>query len=90
MIRLECTRGGSNKFYELHLTEAKGRVTVTGYYGRIGQAPNEHPVYDGDNKDAAVAAMQKKQLEKEKKGYVIVGGNGVSPVPPQKKTTTFR
>lgn len=83
MIRLECTRGGSNKFYELHLRERNGRITVNGYYGAIGQAPKEHPIYDGDDREAAIAEMQKKQLEKMKKGYEITG-NGSSPV--QKKT----
>jgi len=79
MIRLECTRGGSNKFYELHLKESAGRVTVTGLYGAIGQAPKEHPIYDGTVREEALAEMQKKQLEKQKKGYVIVGsGNSAA------------
>lgn len=85
MIRLECTRGGSNKFYELHLKESNGRVTVTGFYGAIGQAPHTHPIYDGDNREEAIAEMQKKQLEKEKKGYVIVGNNGSSSALVEKK-----
>jgi predicted DNA-binding WGR domain protein len=87
MVRLECTRGGSNKFYELHLKEANNRVTVTGYYGAIGQAPKEHPIYDGDSRETAIAEMQKKQLEKTKKGYIVVG-NGPSSAPVEKKTVT--
>ena len=81
MLRLECTRGSSNKFYELHLQEKGARVTVTGLYGAIGQAPKEHPVYDGDSRECAIAEMQKKQLEKQKKGYIIVGN-----APAEKKT----
>ena len=54
----------------------------------IGQAPKEALIYDGDNEQEAVAEMQKKQLEKQKKGYVIVGPSGVSsPAPVQKKKT---
>jgi predicted DNA-binding WGR domain protein len=89
MIRLECTRGGSNKFYSLDLKESNGRVSVTGYYGAIGQAPKEHPIYDGDDRDQAIAEMQKKQLDKQKKGYIIVS-NGSSPAPVEKKTVTSR
>lgn len=89
MIRLECTRGGSNKYYELHLKQSNGRVTVTGFYGAIGQAPKEHPIYDGDSRDEAVAAMQKKQLEKQKKGYVLVGDDASS-APVEKKTMSCR
>jgi predicted DNA-binding WGR domain protein len=76
MIRLECTTGGHNKFYELHLIQGNGRITVKGLYGAIGQSPKEHPVYDGDNEQEALAEMQKKQLEKQKKGYVLVGSDG--------------
>ena len=90
MIRLECTRGGSNKFYEFDLKELNGRVSVTGFYGAIGQAAKEHQIYDGDDREAAIAEMQKKQLEKQKKGYIIVGGNGSAPAPAQKKTVNFR
>ena len=88
MIKLECTRGTSNKYYNLDLQQTNGRVTVTGYYGAIGQAPKEHPIYDGDNLNEAVAAMQKKQIEKEKKGYVIVGRNGFTSPRVEKKTMT--
>lgn len=89
MIRLECTRGGSNKYYEFNLKESKGRVTVTGFYGAIGQAPKEHVIYDGDNREQAIAEMQKKQLEKQKKGYTIVGSGGASTLV-EKKTTICR
>ena len=85
MIRLECTTGGHNKYYELKLERNNGRVRVTGYYGAIGQAPKESPIYDGDNEQEALAEMQKKQLEKQKKGYVLVGS-----APAEKKTTNSR
>jgi predicted DNA-binding WGR domain protein len=86
MIRLECTRGSSNKYYEFHLEEKNNRVTVTGLYGAIGQAPKEHTIYDGDSREAGIAEMQKKQLEKQKKGYLIVGENGTFPKTQEKKT----
>ncbi len=87
MIRLECTSGGHNKFYELHLIKTNGHVIAKALYGAIGNAPQENVFYDGDNEQEAIAEMQKKQLEKQKKGYVIVGSNGKSkPVPAQKKT----
>ena len=85
MIRLECARGSSNKYYELDLKELNGRVTVTGYYGAIGQAAKEHPIYNGDSRDEAIAEMQKKQLEKQEKGYIIVG-SASAPAPVEKKT----
>ena len=75
MIRLEHTQG-HNKFYELQLIKSNGRIIVKGLYGAIGQSPKEHPVYDGDNEQEAVAEMQKKQLEKQRKGYILVGDDG--------------
>ena len=79
MIRLECTTGGHNKYYELHLSRGSDRFIVEGLYGAIGQAPKKAMVYDGDNEQEALAEMQKKQLEKQKKGYVIVGSGGSIP-----------
>jgi len=81
MIRLECTQGNHNKFYELSMTKTTGRTTVKALYGRIGQAGQETIVYDGDNEEEAKAEMQKKQLEKLKKGYIVVG----SAAPAEKK-----
>ena len=89
MIRLEHTQG-HNKFYELHLVKNNGRIIVKGLYGAIGQCPKEHPVYDGDNEQEALAEMQKKQLEKQKKGYVLVGGdNKMTQTVAQKKRLMF-
>ena len=91
MIRLECTTGGHNKYYELHLSRGSESFTVEGLYGAIGQAPKKAMIYDGDNEQEALAEMQKKQLEKQKKGYVIVGSGGaISPAPVQKKRTISR
>jgi predicted DNA-binding WGR domain protein len=89
MIRLECTTGGHNKFYEFHLVRTNGRVTVRGLYGGIGKAPQETIIYDGDSDQEAQTELQKKQAEKQKKGYVIVSSNG-SPRPVQKKRVTSR
>lgn len=85
MIRLECTTGGHNKYYELHLSRSSARFTVEGLYGAIGQAPKKALIYDGDNEQEAVAEMQKKQLEKQKKGYAIAGTSGTVPSSPAQK-----
>ncbi|MGA2624473.1 MAG: WGR domain-containing protein [Bacteroidota bacterium] len=85
MIRLECTTGGHNKYYELDLFKTNGRVTVKGFYGAIGQAAKEAIIYDGESEQEAIAEMQKKQLEKQRKGYIIVGNGQSSPAPAEKK-----
>ena len=86
MVRLECTTGGHNKFYELHLLKTNGQVIAKALYGAIGNAPQENVFYNGDNEQEAIAEMQSKQLEKLKKGYVIVGSNGSpTPAPAEKK-----
>jgi len=87
MIRLECTTGGHNKYYELHLSRGSERYVVEGLYGAIGQAPKRALIYDGDNEQEALAEMQKKQLEKQKKGYGIVGSDGTIPQVQAKKRT---
>ena len=88
MIRLECTTGGHNKFYELDLIKNNGRVIVKALYGAIGQAGNEHVVYDGDNEQEAQGEMTRKQLEKQRRGYVIVSDGSAVQAPGQKKTVT--
>lgn len=91
MIRLECTTGGHNKFYELYLIKNNGSVIAKAMYGAIGNAPQENIFYNGDNEQEAIAEMQKKQLEKQKKGYVLVGSNGkATPAPSEKKTMNSR
>jgi|WetSurMetagenome_2_1015567.scaffolds.fasta_scaffold13112_6 ATP-dependent DNA ligase len=75
MTRLECTTGGHNKFYEFHVARNKGRITVRGIYGAIGQAPKEAMIYDGDSEADARKELTRKQTEKLKKGYVVVAGD---------------
>jgi predicted DNA-binding WGR domain protein len=85
MIRLECTLGNHNKFYELELIRNNGHVFVKALYGRIGQAGQETIVYHGDNFEEAQDEMQKKQIEKQKKGYVVVGNGKTEPVVEKKR-----
>jgi predicted DNA-binding WGR domain protein len=89
MIRLECTRGSSNKFYSFVGSESKGRFTVKGLYGAIGQAPKETILYDGDSKDEANKAYRRKRAEKEKKGYELVSIDGkLAPAPATEEKKT--
>ena len=89
-IRLECTIGGHNKFYEFHGIESKGRYTVKGLYGAIGQAPKEAIIYDGDNKSEANKEFEKKKTRQLKKGYVVVSQDGkAAPAPAEKKRVMF-
>lgn len=90
-IRLECTVGGHNKFYEFHGTETKGRFTVKALYGRIGQAASETIIYDGDSKLEANKEFERKMVDKKRKGYVVVSNNGKSaPAPTEKKRLIFQ
>ncbi|MCX6138926.1 MAG: WGR domain-containing protein, partial [Ignavibacteriales bacterium] len=59
-IRLECTTGGHNKFYEFHSLQDNGRFTVKGLYGAIGQAPKVAIIYDGDSRSEAEKEFDKK------------------------------
>jgi predicted DNA-binding WGR domain protein len=89
MIRLENTLGNHFKFYELHYSKNNGRFTVKAIYGRIGQAGQSTIVYDGASEQDAIGEMQKKQLEKQKKGYILKDGNGKdTSVVPEKKERT--
>jgi predicted DNA-binding WGR domain protein len=85
MVRLECTTGGHNKFYEFHQTSNNGRHTVKGIYGAIGQTGNEIIIYDGDNEAEANRELEKKMRDKLKKGYIIVGNGKDTPAVDQKK-----
>jgi len=89
-IRLECTTGGHNKFYEFHGLQNNGRYTVKALYGAIGQAPKVSIIYDGDNSVEANEEFQKKLNEKKKKGYVLVTQDGQSvPATAEKKRLMF-
>ncbi|HET9130793.1 MAG TPA: WGR domain-containing protein [Terriglobia bacterium] len=91
MIRLENKIGNHFKFYELHLDKSNGHHTVKAIYGRIGQAGQSVVVYDGPSEQEAIGEMQSKQLEKQKKGYVIVSSNGQSsPASAEKKRLNSR
>ena len=91
MIRLECTTGGHNKFYEFHFLRGKDRFTVKGLFGAIGHAPQETVIYDGENEESATREMKKKMIEKRKKGYVQVGSaDGSIASGPQKKRAISR
>ncbi len=90
MIRLECTTGGHNKYYELDVFKTNGRVTVKGFYGAIGQAPKETTIYDGNSEHEAIVEVVKKQLEKQRKGYIIVGNGQSSHAPAEKKRVKSR
>jgi predicted DNA-binding WGR domain protein len=91
-IRLECTTGGHNKFYEFLGIQNKNRFTVKGLYGAIGQAPKEAVIYDGDSRTEAEKEFEKKKSEKLKKGYVVVSRNGkqITPATEEKKTLMFQ
>jgi predicted DNA-binding WGR domain protein len=89
-IRLECTIGGHNKFYEFLGTQNKDRFTVKGLYGAIGQAPKEAIIYDGDSKTEAEKEYQKKLTEKKKQGYVIVANGKPVQATEEKKTLMFQ
>ena len=88
-IRLECTIGGHNKFYEFEGTESNGRFTVKGRYGRIGQAASEVVIYNGDNKAEANKEFERKMVDKKRKGYVVISNNGKS-APAEKKRVMFQ
>jgi len=88
-VRLECTTAGHNKFYEFQGIESKGRFTVKGFYGRIGQVASEVVIYDGDNRAEANKEFEKKKNEKLKKGYIVVSKNGKSAQAPSEKKTAL-
>jgi predicted DNA-binding WGR domain protein len=90
-IRLECTKGSSNKFYEFQGTQTNDRYTVKAVYGRIGQTGLVTVLYDGVSKTEGEKVFEKKKSEKLKKGYIIVSrnGNSVQPVVEEKKTLMF-
>jgi ATP-dependent DNA ligase len=88
-IRLECTTGGHNKFYEFQGIESKNRFTIKGLYGAIGKAGQVSIIYDGVSKAEAEKEFEKKKSEKIKKGYIVVSrnGNSVQPTTEEKKNS---
>ena len=74
-MRLECTQGGSNKFYELTLVQVRGGWVVAGLSDRIGQAgvsrevtPRAAPLSEAK----AVRAMERFASKKIARGYTCV------------------
>ena len=90
-IRIERKTGGHFEYYEFHGSETNGRFTVKGLYGRIGQAPRETIIYDGDSKGEANKEFQKKMNAKLKNHYLLVSQNGkATPAAVEKKTLIFQ
>lgn len=88
MIRLECFKGGSQKFYEIIL-EQSGQADdykVITRYGRIGAAGNTAPKFEHLTHVQAERQRDKLVREKERKGYQVIrrtGGasQGANPAP---------
>lgn len=72
MIRLECTQGNSNKYYEIDIETEGNHIVTKAYYGRIGNAPQVSYLYSGDSREEAQAAMNSQRIAKIKKGYRLV------------------
>lgn len=68
-VRLLCTQGGSNKYWEIDFPSLQEYTNVTfTRFGRIGSAPQlQRKVHDGP--DVARAYAQGKVREKLNKGY---------------------
>ena len=79
MIRLECTQGNSNKYYEIEV-EKEGKLIVTkAYYGRIGNAPQVSYLYSGDSQEDAQDALVSQRIVKTKRGYRLVKDTELPP-----------
>lgn len=84
--RLECTEGGSNKFWEVHVID-NGVNRLNGYqfnvsvkYGKIN-TKGMQSVKDFNSAKACSAFVTDKINEKLAKGYVEVGASGVTAAP---------
>ncbi|MBN8924170.1 MAG: WGR domain-containing protein [Rhodanobacter sp.] len=78
MIRLECFKGGSQKFYEIIL-EQSGQADdykVITRYGRIGAAGNTAPKFEHLTHAQAERERDKLVREKERKGYQVIRRTG--------------
>lgn len=64
LVRLECTQGNSNKFYEMRAPVGGGGGSFLASYGRIGTC--------GTSTQYPMSKWQTKYNEKLKKGYVVV------------------
>lgn len=75
MARYEFSEGSSNKFWEISL---KGSSFIT-RYGKIG-TDGQETLKEFDSADKAKKEYEKLVAEKEKKGYVLVGGKAAAKV----------
>ena len=88
MIRLECTQGNSNKYYEIDIETEGNRIVTKAYYGRIGNAPQVSYLYSGDCGEDAQAAMNSQRIAKIKKGYRLVSDDAPVKTPATIKSIT--
>lgn len=78
-IRFECTTNGSHKFYDLEytrvtLTAGRFRYRIDATWGPIGGNPREVNKYEGTSYSRAYNIWHDTIAQKEKKGYIEVGG----------------
>lgn len=77
MPRYEFVEGSSSKFWEITLEGTSFTTT----YGRIG-TDGQTTMKEYDSEEKARKEHDKLVAEKEKKGYVLVGGAGAAPPAP--------
>lgn len=80
MIRLECFKGGSQKFYEIIL-EQSGQADdykVITRYGRIGTSGNATAKFVNLTRFQAERERDKLVREKERKGYEVIRRTGTA------------
>lgn len=69
--------GSSNKYYRVRVYREGNQWAAVGEYNRIGQAPNQNPLYRGDNQEDAIEAAYQQIQKKIDKGYEKYSENGV-------------
>ncbi len=86
-LRLECTTGNHNKFYEIWLESKSIGYTVCFQYGRIGTAGVGGAKVKDVSYSTAMATLNDLKYEKQAKGYQIVSdaGDGAEDTKPKKK-----
>lgn len=72
-VDLECTEGGSNKYYSVVTEEVAGGYTVTGYHAAIGQAPNISPKTKKPESLEVARGIAAKLVREKMKKYRPVG-----------------
>jgi predicted DNA-binding WGR domain protein len=82
-IRLQCTNGTSNKFYEISINACGGLFTVDFEYGPIGKGGK-----GGSKTDAPVDFSRARKMfdaivsAKQRKGYTVVSRNTTATATP--------